>query len=141
MDKTDCRGGDYKMSDLISRLHSRPDRDALSDVTFILPDGSELKAHKFVLTMASPVFEAQFFGPLADSVSNNPVTIKDVDSTVFRRLIDCIYKSSTDFLQTEFNIKEHFQDYWLLLHAGHMYHVSNVMLAVTFMIMSWICFS
>ena len=100
MDKTDWRGGDYKMTDLISRLHSRPDRDAFSDVTFSLPDGSQLKAHKFVLAMASPVFEAQFFGPLADSVSNNPVTIKDVDSTVFRRLIDCIYKSSTDFLQT-----------------------------------------
>ena len=108
MDSTDWRGGDYKMTDLISRLHSRPDRDAFSDVTFILPDGSQLKAHKFVLAMASPVFEAQFFGPLADSSNNNPVTIKDVDSTGFRWLIDCIYKSSTDFLKTELKIEEKF---------------------------------
>ena len=79
------------MTDLISRLHSRPDRDAFADVTFSLPDGSQLKAHKFVLAMASPVFEAQFFGPFADSSNNNPVTIKDVDSAAFRRLIDCIY--------------------------------------------------
>ena len=79
------------MTDLISRLHSRPDRDAFADVTFTLPDGSQLKAHKFVLAMASPVFEAQFFGPFADSSNNNPVTIKDVDSAAFRRLIDCIY--------------------------------------------------
>ena len=127
MDNTDWRGGDYKMTDLISRLHSRPDRDAFADVTFILPDRSQLKAHKFVLAMASPVFEAQFFGPLADSSNNNPVTIKDVDSTAFRRLIDCIYKSSTKFLETEINTKEHFQDYWLLLQAAHMYLVSNVM--------------
>ena len=114
------------MTDLISRLHSRPDRDAFADVTFILPDGSELKAHKFVLAVASPVFEAQFFGPLADTSNNNPVTVKDVDSTAFRRLIDCIYKSDTDFLETEINIKEEFQDYWLLLQAAHMYLVSNV---------------
>ena len=126
MNQTDWRGDDYKMTDLISRLHSRPDRDAFADVTFILPDGSELKAHKFVLAVASPVFEAQFFGPLADSSNNNPVTVKDVDSTAFRRLIDCIYKSSTDFLETEINIKEEFQDYWLLLQAAHMYLVSNV---------------
>jgi len=115
------------MTDLISRLHSRPDRDAFSDVTFSLPDNSQLKAHKFVLAMASPVFEAQFFGPFADSSNNNPVTIKDVDSNAFRRLIDCIYKSSTKFLEKEINIKEHFQDYWLLLQAAHMYLVSNVM--------------
>ena len=86
MNKTDWRGGDYKMTDLISRLHSRPDRDAFTDVTFILPDGSQLKAHKFVLAVASPVFEAQFFGPLAESSNDNPMTvhIKDVDSTAFR---------------------------------------------------------
>ena len=119
------------MTDLISRLHSRPDRDAFSDVTFSLPDNSQLKAHKFVLAMASPVFEAQFFGPFADSSNNNPVTIKDVDSTAFRRLIDCIYKSSTKFLEKEINIKEHFQDYWLLLQAAHMYLVSNVMTDVS----------
>ena len=116
------------MTDLISRLHSRPDRDAFADVTFILPDGSELKAHKFVLAVASPVFEAQFFGPLAESSNDNPMTvhIKDVDSTAFRRLIDCIYKSSTDFLKTEINIREKFQDYWLLLRAANMYLVPNV---------------
>ena len=131
MDNTDWRGGDYKMTDLISRLHSRPDRDAFADVTFSLPDGSQLKAHKFVLAMASPVFEAQFFGPLADSSNNNPVTIKDVDRTAFRRLIDCIYKSSTDFLKTEINIKEQFQDYMILLQAAHMYLVSNVMTDVS----------
>jgi len=131
MDKTDWRGGDFKMTDLISRLHSRPDRDAFADVTLSLPDGSQLKAHKFVLAMASPVFEAQFFGPFADSSNNNPVTIKDVDSTAFRRLIDCIYRSSTKVLKTEINIKEHIQDYWLLLQAAHMYLVSNVMRGVS----------
>lgn len=127
IDQTDWRGGDYKMTDLISRLHSRPDRDAFSDVTFILPDDSQLKAHKLVLAMASPVFESQFYGPLVNCSNNNPVAIKDVDSTAFRRLIDCIYRSSTNFLKTEINIKEHFQDYWLLLQAAHMFLVSNVM--------------
>jgi len=56
------------MTDLkISRLHSRPDRDAFTDVVFILPDGSQLKAQEFVLAVASPVFEALFFEPFAES--------------------------------------------------------------------------
>ena len=64
------------MTDLISTLHSRPDRDAFSDVTFTLPNGYQLKAHRFVLAMAMaspPVFEAQFFRHLADSSNTNPV--------------------------------------------------------------------
>ena len=124
MDTNDWRGGAFKMTDLVSRLHSRPDRDAFTDVTFILPDGSHLKAHKFVLAVASPVFEAQFFGPFADPSNNDPVTVKDVDSTAFRRLIGCIYKSSTDI--PEAGIGDQVEEYWLLLQAAHMYLISSV---------------
>ena len=52
------------------------------DVTFKLPDGSEVGAHKLVLGLASPFFEAQFFGLLATEQS--PMVVKNVESSAFR---------------------------------------------------------
>lgn len=61
----------------------------LSDCTFVV--GSEtnqviLPAHKLVLAMASPIFEAMFFGGLLER--NEPiVTIPDVQPDVFKALL------------------------------------------------------
>ena len=33
-----------------------------SDVTFKLPDGSSVPGHRLILAIASPFFEAQFYG-------------------------------------------------------------------------------
>ena len=54
---SDWRGEDFRMTDLISRLQNTKAGDALApDLTLELPDGSQLKAHKFILALASPVF-------------------------------------------------------------------------------------
>ena len=60
----------------------------MADVTFLLSDGTELKAHKLILASASPYFEALFYGPLANN--NEPVQkveVKDVEGDVFRIII------------------------------------------------------
>ena len=64
---TDWRERSVNLADLIKKLHHGPPegRDAFTDVTFILDDNSEVKTHKLILALASPMFEAQFFGPLA----------------------------------------------------------------------------
>ena len=52
---------------------------------FKLPDGSEVGAHKLVLGLGSPFFEAQFFGLLA-SEKLQMIVHKNIDSSAFRFL-------------------------------------------------------
>ena len=65
---TDWRERSVNLSDLVKKLYHGPPevRDAFTDVTFVLDDNSELNAHKLILALASPMFEAKFYGPLAD---------------------------------------------------------------------------
>ena len=107
------------MTHLISKLHRRPSYDSYTDITFKLPDGSTVPAHKLILAVASPFFEAQFYGLLA-SDHNNSLEIKDVDSNAFRRLLDFIYNSGP--LDWDMDSIE----YWNLLHAAHMYLVPGL---------------
>ena len=62
-----------------------PQSSNLTDVCFKLPDGSVVSAHKLVLAVASPFFEAQFYGLLATEES--PVIVKNVESGSFRKLL------------------------------------------------------
>ena len=65
------------MQHLIAKLHLRqnqgesnssmstssfPPPENFSDVTFKLPDGSNVSSHRLILAIASPFFEAQFYG-------------------------------------------------------------------------------
>ena len=107
------------MTHLISKLHRRPSSDSYTDITFKLPDGGTVPAHKLILAIASPFFEAQFYGLLA-SDHNGSVEIKDVDSSAFRRLLDFIYNSGP--MDWDMDSIE----YWNLLHAAHMYLVPGL---------------
>ena len=107
------------MRALVSKLHRRPTSDSYTDITFKLPDGGTVPAHKLILAIASPFFEAQFYGLLA-SDHNGSVEIKDVDSSAFRRLLDFIYNSGP--LDWDMDTIE----YWNLLHAAHMYLVPGL---------------
>ena len=101
------------MTDLVAKLHRRPSSDSYTDITFKLPDGGTVAAHRLILAIASPFFEAQFYGLLA-SDHNGTIEIKDVDSNAFRRLLDFIYNSGP--LDWDMDSIE----YWNLLHAAHM---------------------
>ena len=119
MAAVDWREGSCCMTTLISKLHRRPAADSYTDITFKLPDGGTVPAHKLILAIASPFFEAQFYGLLA-SDHNGTVDIKDVDSQAFRRLLDFIYNSGP--LDWDMDSIE----YWNLLHAAHMYLVPGL---------------
>ena len=86
------------MRRLIAKFHNRPMEFAYTDITFKLPDGSLVSGHKLILAIASPFFEAQFYGLLASDCQNNTIDIQDVDSQSFRRLLDFIYNSEAGFI-------------------------------------------
>ena len=117
---TGWRDEDCDLSLLIPRFRDSSAAASLSDITFNLADGSTVRAHKFILAAASPYFEAKFCGPLAgDSnkviINNNEVVeVKDVESGVFRTVIDFIYNSGQEY-------DDGTVDYWALLEAAHMY--------------------
>ena len=90
----------------------------MADVTFLLSDGTELKAHKLILATASPYFEALFYGPLANN--NEPVQkveVKDVEADIFRIIIQSIYYSG------RFHIDVQRQDdkFLAIMEAADMY--------------------
>jgi len=107
------------MTDLISKLYKRPSVESYTDISFKLPDGGTVQAHRLILAIASPFFEAQFFGLLAGD-HNDTDEVKDVDSDAFRRLLDFIYNSGpVDWDMDSI-------EYWNLLHAAHMYLVPGL---------------
>ena len=113
------RDGSSCMTHLVAKLYQRPSSESYTDITFKLPDGGTVPAHRLILAIASPFFEAQFYGLLA-SDHNGTVEIKDVDSNAFRRLLDFIYNSGP--LDWDMDSIE----YWNLLHAAHMYLVPGL---------------
>ncbi|KAL6843297.1 hypothetical protein ACP4OV_027010 [Aristida adscensionis] len=60
-----------------------------ADVTFSVA-GEDFAAHKIVLAMRSPVFRAEFFGPMQESRSQT-VTIEDMQPAVFMALLHFVY--------------------------------------------------
>ncbi|CAH0726337.1 unnamed protein product, partial [Brenthis ino] len=63
-----------------------------SDCTFLVgtePNQVVLVGHKLILAMASPVFEAMFYGGMAER--NEPIPIVDVQIDAFKALLEYIY--------------------------------------------------
>lgn len=64
-----------------------------SDCTFVVGSGNNqktLQAHRLILAMSSPVFEAMFFGGMAEK-GDKPVEILDVQPQAFKALLQYIY--------------------------------------------------
>lgn len=63
-----------------------------SDCTFLVgsePNQVEVRGHRLILAMASPVFEAMFYGGMAER--NDPIPILDVQPEAFKALLEYIY--------------------------------------------------
>ncbi|CAL5078618.1 unnamed protein product [Urochloa decumbens] len=72
------------------------------DVTFSV-GGEEFTAHRVVLATRSPVFKAQFYGPLRGAGAAR-ITIEDIQPAVFRELLHFIYTDSLpplDYLKAD----------------------------------------
>jgi len=115
----DWREGSSCLRNLISKFYNLSGELLYTDITINLPDGSLVTSHKFILAIASPFFEAQFFGLLAIE-DQKTIKIQDVNSNSFRRLLDFIYNSEAQDWEMER------LDYWDLLHAANMYLVPEL---------------
>jgi len=68
-----------------------------SDCNFIVgqePQQQILKGHQLFLAMSSPVFEAMFFGGMAEK--NDPIAIRDVQPEAFKALLEYIYADKVE---------------------------------------------
>lgn len=65
-----------------------------SDCRFIVgtePNQQVLEGHKLFLAMSSPVFEAMFYGGMAEK---DPIAILDVQPDAFKALLECVFNES-----------------------------------------------
>ncbi|XP_066352870.1 BTB/POZ and MATH domain-containing protein 1-like isoform X2 [Miscanthus floridulus] len=79
-------------SDIGNHLGKLLEEEECADVTFSV-GGETFTAHKLVLAMRSPVFKAEFYGPMRER-STQLVTIEDMQPAVFRVLLQFIYTDS-----------------------------------------------
>lgn len=79
-------------SDLSDNLRRLLQEKQGADVTFKVRD-EVFPAHKIILAMRSPVFSAEFFGPVAVAAESTSqcVTIEDVNPDVFGALLHFVY--------------------------------------------------
>jgi len=94
-----------------------------TDVTFVIEHcGSEVKAHKFILAMSSPVFLNQFFGPLKETREIIPV--KETAKEPFARMVDFLYGKEVDW--KAMSVEEMFD----IANMAEKYHIEALMEAV-----------
>ncbi|VAH52152.1 unnamed protein product [Triticum turgidum subsp. durum] len=63
-----------------------------TDVTFLV-GGREFSGHTFMLAAQSPIFDAQFFGPMADK-DTRCIEVPDMEPAIFEMLLHFIYTDS-----------------------------------------------
>lgn len=57
----------------------------------------QVKCHKLILSSASPVFEAMFFGPMQNNEPEPEIEIHDISSAIFKVLVEYIYTGVVDY--------------------------------------------
>ncbi|XP_066603872.1 BTB/POZ domain-containing protein 6 [Prorops nasuta] len=73
-----------------------------ADCRFIVgqePQQLILNGHKLFLAMSSPVFEAMFYGGMAEK--NDPIPIRDVQPDAFKALLQYIYTDNVELVSFE----------------------------------------
>lgn len=68
-----------------------------SDCCFSV-SGKDFKAHKLILCISSPVFEAMFYGPLS---SSDCVVVPDIEPDIFQQLLNFIYTDKIELKSIE----------------------------------------
>ena len=116
----DWRNGSQNLDIMMTRFYGSQAFSDSTDVIFKLPDGSEVKAHKLILSVSSEVFHSQFFGPLADRTVETVEVTDSVDSEAFRIMIESVYKSGD--VPPDLEISEYLD----LLKAANFYILHDI---------------
>ncbi|XP_045160575.2 BTB/POZ domain-containing protein 1-like [Mercenaria mercenaria] len=92
-----------------------------SDISFRCKDQDQLpqnsiQAHKIILAARSPVYQAMFYGPCADT--NPEIELSDTDSNTFRLFLKYLYTDSTDL--TEESVPA-------VMQIAHKYQVTSLL--------------
>ncbi|XP_072936735.1 BTB/POZ domain-containing protein 6-A-like [Epargyreus clarus] len=109
----------YKMSDIkCNSLYDRVNKLLVSyewsDCSFSV-SGKKFKAHKLILGISSPVFEAMFYGPLS---SSDDISITDIEPEIFQLLLNYIYTDKVEIT----SIDEAYE----LLYVSRKYLLENL---------------
>ncbi|XP_058446297.1 BTB/POZ domain-containing protein 2-like [Malaya genurostris] len=84
--------------DVKSRMKHLLETETMGDCEFLVgkePTPERIIAHKFVLSVASPVFETMFYGSLADK-KNEAIRILDIGVDDFKKMMTYIYTDKTE---------------------------------------------
>lgn len=103
------KGSQYSHTSLYDRVKKLLVSYEWSDCNFSI-SGKDFRAHKLILGISSPVFEAMFYGPLS---SDDDIKITDIEPEIFQLLLNYIY---TDRVEIS-SIEEAFE----LLYASKKY--------------------
>lgn len=76
----------------------------LCDVTFVFADQSRIPAHSQILSLRSPVFASMFETDMLEK-KNGKVEIIDIESNIFKLLLDFIYHGKVDSYDFDARLK------------------------------------
>lgn len=82
----------YNQTSLYDRVKKLLVSYEWSDCSFSV-EGKKFKAHKLILAISSPVFEAMFYGPLS---SDNDILITDIQPDIFQLILNYIYTDTVE---------------------------------------------
>ncbi|KAJ8726412.1 hypothetical protein PYW07_001110 [Mythimna separata] len=82
----------YNQTSLYDRVKKLLVSYEWSDCSFSVA-GTKIKAHKLILGISSPVFEAMFYGPLS---SNEDILITDIQADIFQLILNYIYTDTVE---------------------------------------------
>lgn len=95
-------------NELRARLRSLLHRQKHTDCTFHI-ENTVVHSHRIILAIASPVFEAMLYGPLAET---GPIRIADVGAAAFQLMLEYIYTDQLDAADAIETIDEHIELYY-----------------------------
>jgi len=93
-----------------------------TDVTFVFKQGdgeAEVKAHKFVIAMGSPVFATQFYGKFKEP--KDRIAMKDTTKEAFETMIEYIYGNTVDWVNMTV------EKLFAIANMAEKYQVGNLM--------------
>ncbi|XP_045762107.1 kelch-like protein 28 [Maniola jurtina] len=105
---------ELRQNSLYDRINKLLVSSDWSDCSFSVC-GQKIKAHKLILGVSSPVFEAMFYGPLC---TNDDILITDIEPTIFQLLLNYVYTDKLDINSIE--------EAYNMMYASRKYMLENL---------------